>query len=165
MKSYSQKTVEFGLTEALSTGIPDKPKLRLRKKYLLLAASALVCWAAFGLPQSVKAGDAFTVAGIDSTLPGWSQTAKSEESSQPRQQVADDAAFSALTSLARQIGTDQPQSASGKTSQSSDLPFDDQSYAALRSFAQGMGTAQPASIKGQPKLAEAKNLMLSLIHI
>jgi DmsE family decaheme c-type cytochrome len=159
VKSYSQKTVEFGLTEALSTGIPDKPKLRLRKKYLLLAASALVCWAAFGLPQSVKAGDAFTVAGIDSTLPGWSQTAKSEESSQPRQQVADDAAFSALTSLARQIGTEQPQSASGKMSQSSDLPFDDQSYVALRSFAQGMGTAQPASIKGQPKLAEAKNLM------
>jgi len=159
VKSNSQKTVEFGLTEALSTGIPGKPKFRLGKKYLLLAASALVCWAAFGLAQSVKAEDAFTVAGINSTLPGWSQTAKSEESSQPRQQVADDAAFSALTSLARQIGTDQPQSASGKTSQSSDLPFDDQSYAALRSFAQGMGTAQPASIKGQPKLAEAETLM------
>src|ERR1035437_6203510 len=94
VKNNIQKSVELGLTEALSTGIPDKPKLRLRKKYLLLAASALVCWAAFGLPQSVKAGDAFTVAGINSTLPGWSQTAKTQESSQPGQQIADDAAFS-----------------------------------------------------------------------
>ena len=68
VKSNSQKTVEFGLTEALSTGIPDKPKFRLGKKFALLAASALLCWTAFGLPQSVKAGDAFTVAGIDSTL-------------------------------------------------------------------------------------------------
>jgi len=159
VKSYSQKTVEFGLTEALSTGIPDKPKFRLRKKYPLLAASALLCWTAFGLPQSVKAEDVFTVAGIDSTLPGWSQAAKSAQPSQPDRQVADDAAFSALTSLARQIGAEQPKSASGKTSQGSDRPFDDQSYAALRSFAQGMGTAQPESIKGQLKLAEANNLM------
>ncbi len=159
MKSNSQKTVEFGLTEALSTGIPDKPKLRLRKKYLLLAASALVCWAAFGLPQSVKAGDAFTVAGIDSTLPGWSPTAKTQESSQPGQQIADDAALSALTSFAQRIGGEQPQSAGVKTSQGSDRQLDDQTYAALRSFAQSMGTAQPASIKGQPKLAEADNLL------
>jgi DmsE family decaheme c-type cytochrome len=159
VKSYSQKTVEFGLTEALSTGIPDKPKFRLRKKYLLLAASALLCWTAFGLPQSVKAGDAFTVAGIDSTLPGWSPAAKSEQPSQPGQQVVDDAAFSALTSFARQIGAEQPQSAGVKTSQSSDLPFDDQTYAGLRDFAQRIGAAQPQSIKDLPQTAEADNLL------
>jgi DmsE family decaheme c-type cytochrome len=85
--------------------------------------------------------------------------AKSEQPSQLDRQVADDAAFSELTSFARQIGAEQPQSAGGKTSQGSDRPFDDPTYAALRSFAQSMGTAQPESIKGQPKLAEAKNLM------
>ena len=159
MKSYSRKTVEFGLTEALSTGIPDKPKLRLHKKYLLFAASALFCWAAFGLPQSVKAEGTFTIAGINSTLPGWSQAAKTQESSQPRQQIADDSAFSALTSFAQRIGAEQPKSVSGKTSQSSDRPFDHQTYAALRSFAQGMGNAQPESIKSQPKLADADNLL------
>jgi len=159
VKSYSRKTVEFGLTEALSTSIPDKPKFRLCKKFALLAASALVCWAAFGLSQSVKAEGTFTIAGINSTLPGWSQAAKTQESSQPRQQTADDSAFSALTSFAQRIGAEQPKSVSGKTSQSSDRPFDDQTYAALRSFAQGMGTAQPESIKGQLKLAEANNLM------
>ncbi|MFI4961531.1 MAG: hypothetical protein ACHP82_08790, partial [Hyphomicrobiales bacterium] len=89
MKSNSRKTVEFGLTEALSTGIPDKPKFRLDKKFALLAASALFCWAALGLSQSVKAEDAFTVAGINSTLPAWSQTAKSEQPSQPDKQIAD----------------------------------------------------------------------------
>jgi DmsE family decaheme c-type cytochrome len=159
VKSNSQKTVEFGLTEALSTGIPDKPKFRLGKKFALLAASALFCWAAFGLPQSVKAEDAFAVAGINSTLPGWSQTAKSDESSQPGQQIADDAAFSALSTLARRIGAEQPKSVSGKTSQSSDRQLDDQTYVALRSFAQGMGTTQPESIKGQMKLADADNLI------
>jgi DmsE family decaheme c-type cytochrome len=159
VKSYSRKTVEFGLTEALSTGIPDKPKFRLGKKYLLLAASALVCWAAFGLPQSVKAEDAFAVAGIDSTLPGWSQAAKTQESSQPDRQVADDASFSALSSFAQRIGAEQPKSVSGKTSQGSDRPFDDQAYSALRDFAQRIGAAQPESIKALPKLAEADNLM------
>jgi DmsE family decaheme c-type cytochrome len=159
VKSYSQKTVEFGLTEALSTGIPDKPKFRLRKKYPLLAASALLCWTAFGLPQSVKAENAFTVAGINSTLPGWSQAAKSEQPSQLDRQVADDAAFSALSSFAQRIGAEQPQSASVKTSQSSDRQLDDQTYAGLRDFAQRIGAAQPESIKGQPKLAEAETLM------
>jgi len=97
VKSYSRKTVEFGLTEALSTGIPDRPKYRLGKQFALLAASALFCWATLGLPQSVKAEDAFTVAGINSTLPAWSQAAKSEQPSQPDRQIADDAAFSALS--------------------------------------------------------------------
>src|ERR1035437_787958 len=159
VKSYSQKIVEFGLTEALSTGIPDKPKFRLGKKFALLAASALVCWAAFGLAQSVKAGDAFAVAGINSTLPGWSQTAKSEQPSQPGQQVADDAAFSALSSFAQQLGGEQPQSASGKTSQSSGRQLDDQTFSALQDFAQRIGAVQPESIKGQPKVAEAETLM------
>src|SRR5450759_4769784 len=114
VKHYSRKTVEFGLTEALSTGIPDKPKFRFRKKYLLLAASALFCWTAFGLPQSVKAEGAFTVAGINSTLPGWSQTAKTQETSQPRGQIAEDSAISALSSFVQQVGAEAPKSAAAK---------------------------------------------------
>src|ERR1700690_1327145 len=112
VKSNSRKTVEFGLTEALSTDIPDKPKFRLHKKFALLAASALFCWAAFGLSQSAQAEDGFTVAGINSALPAWSQAAKSEQPSQPDRQIADDAAFSALTSFAQQIGAEAPKSQS-----------------------------------------------------
>jgi DmsE family decaheme c-type cytochrome len=110
VKSNSQKTVEFGLTEALSTGIPDKPKFRLGKKFALLAVSALFCWTAFGLPQSVKAEGGFTVPGINSTLPAWSQPAKSEQPSQSDRQFADDSAFLALRSFAQRIGSSQPQS-------------------------------------------------------
>lgn len=151
MKHSSSETVEFGLTEALSTGVPDKPRFKLHRKFTLLAASALLCWAAFGLAQPVQAGEAFTVAGIKSTLPAWSQTAKSE---QPSPQTAGDSAFSALTSFAQQIGAEAPKSAGAKTSQGSDSQFDE-----LRSFAQSIGAAQPASIKDQPKLAEAETLM------
>jgi len=154
VKSYSRKTVEFGLTEALSTGIPDRPKYRLGKQFALLAASALFCWATLGLPQSVKAEDAFTVAGINSTLPAWSQAAKSEQPSQPDRQIADDAAFSALSSFAQQIVGEAPKSAAN-----SDRQFDDQTFAALREFASRVGTTQPESIKDRPKLAEAETLM------
>jgi DmsE family decaheme c-type cytochrome len=153
VKSNSRKTVEFGLTEALSTGIPDRPRFRLGKSFASLAAAALFGCAAFGLSQSAKAEDAFTVAGINSALPAWSQTAKMQESSQPRAQTVDDSAFSELTFFAQQIG------AGTKTSQSSDSQFDDQTFTALRAFAQRVGTAQPESIKGQPKLAEAETLM------
>ena len=84
--------------------------------------------AALVLPQSAKAEGGFTVAGINSALPAWSQTAKAEESSQPRGQIAGDAALSALTSYAQQI--DAPQAAAAKTAQASQ--FDDQTFAALR---------------------------------
>src|ERR1019366_9727693 len=136
---------------------------RRRHTRLVSDWSSDVCssdlWTAFSLSQSAKAESTFTVAGINSTLPGWSQAAKTQESSQPRQQIAGDSAFSALTSFAQRIGAEQPKSVSGKTSQSSDRPFDHQTYAALRSFAQGMGNAQPESIKSQPKLADADNLL------
>jgi DmsE family decaheme c-type cytochrome len=135
----------------LSTGVPDKPRFKLHSKFTLLAASALLCWAAFSLAQPVQAGEAFTVAGINTTLPAWSQTAKSE---QPSPQTAGDSAFSALTSFAQQIGAEAPKSAGAKTSQGSDSQFDE-----LRSFALSTGAAQPASIKDQPKLAEAETLM------
>jgi DmsE family decaheme c-type cytochrome len=154
VKSYSRKTVEFGLTEALSTGVPDKPKFRLAKKFALFAASALFCWAALGLPQSVKAEDGFTFAGINSTLPVWSQAAKSEQPGQPDRQIADDTAFSALSSFAQQIVGEAP-----KPVANSDRQFDDQTFAALREFASRVGTTQPKSIKDQPKLAEAETLM------
>ena len=152
VKSNSRQTVEFGLARALSTCIPDRPKFRLGKTFTLLGAAALFYGAAFALAQPVKADDAFTVAGINSTLPAWSQAAKTQESNQP-QQIADDSAFSKLTSFAQQIG------AGTKTAQSSDRRFDDQTFAALRDFAQRVGSSQPESIKAQPKLAEADTLM------
>ncbi len=152
VKSNSRQTVEFGLARALSTCIPDRPKFRLGKTFTLLAAAALFYGAAFALAHPVKADDAFTVAGINSTLPAWSQAAKTQESNQP-QQIADDSAFSQLTSFAQQIG------AGTKAAQSSDRQFDDQTVAALRDFAQRVGSSQPESIKAQPKLAEADTLM------
>ncbi len=117
--------------------------------------AAVLLGAAFYLPNSAKAEGGFTVAGINSALPAWSQTAKAEDSSQPRGPIADDAALSALTSYAQQINA--PQAAGAKTAQISQ--FDDQTFAALQSFAQSMGSDQPASLKGQTKLAEADNLL------
>ena len=152
VKSNSRKAVEFGLTGALSTDIPGRPRFRLPKAFALLAAAALFSCAAFGLSQSAKAEGAFTVAGINSTLPAWSQTAKAEGSSQPRGQIADDSALSALTSFAQQIGAAAPSRA-----KSSDRQFDDQTFAALRDFAQRVGADQPASLKGETQLAEAKS--------
>ena len=155
MKHNRRETVEFGLTGTLSTDIPDKLRFRLNRKFTLLAVAAVFLGAAFNLPQSAKAEDGFTIAGINSTLPAWSQTAKAEDSSKPRAQVSDDSAISALTTYAQQINA--PQSAGSKTAQGSQ--FDDQTFAALRSFAQSMDSDQPASLKGQTKLAEADNLM------
>jgi DmsE family decaheme c-type cytochrome len=117
--------------------------------------AAVFLGAAFGLPYSAKADGGFTVAGINSTLPAWSQTAKAQDLSQPRAQVSDDSAVSALTAYAQQINA--PQSAGAKTAQGSQ--FDDQTFAALRSFAQSMGSDKPASLKDETKLAEADNLM------
>ena len=153
VKSNNRRTVEVGVTGALSTGIPDRPKFRLGKTFALLGAAALVYGAAFGLAQPAKADSGFTVVGINSTLPAWSQQAKTQETSQPRPQTAGDSAFSDLNSFALQIG------AATKTSQGSGSQGDDQTFTALRAFAERAGTAQPQSIKGQPKLADAETLM------
>lgn len=156
VKSNNRETAEFGLTGALSTDIPDKPRFRLRTSFAFLAGAALFGCAAFGLSQSAQAEGAFTIAGINSTLPSWSPAAKSEESSQPRGQIADDSVISALTSFATQIGAAAPKPTGAKAS---DSQFDDRTYAALRSFALSMDTVQPQSIKDQTKLAQADNLM------
>ena len=111
--------------------------------------------AAFYLPQSAKAEGGFTVAGINSILPAFAQTAKAEDSSQPRGPIADDEALSALTYYAQQINA--PQGAAAKTAQASQ--FDDRTFAALKSFAQSVDAAPPASLKGETKVAEAQNLM------
>jgi DmsE family decaheme c-type cytochrome len=110
VKSNNRRTVEFGLAGASSTGIPDRPKFRLGKAITLLGAAALVYGAAFCLAQPAKADGAFTVAGINSTLPAWSQAAKSEQPSQSDRQFADDSAFSALRTFTQRIGSSQPQS-------------------------------------------------------
>ncbi len=117
--------------------------------------AAVLFGAAFYLPQSAKAEGGFTVAGINSALPAWSQTAKAEDSSQPRGPIAGDAALSALTSYAQQINA--PQAAGAATAKASQ--FDDRTFGALKSFAQSMDAAQPASLRGQTKVAEADNLL------
>ena len=115
VKSKSRQAVEFGLTGALSTDIPDKPRSRLGKTFAMLTAAALFGCAAFGMSQPAKADGAFTVAGINSALPNWSQDTKSEQSSQPRAQIADDATFSALRDFAQSVGPSEPASIKGQT--------------------------------------------------
>jgi DmsE family decaheme c-type cytochrome len=153
VKQHGRETVEFGLTGALSTDIPGKPKSRLGKTFILLAASALFCSAAFGFSQPAQAESGFTVVGINSTLPAWSPAAKSDEASQP---IAADEAFSQLTSFTQKIGADEPKATGAKISNSQ---FNDQAFAELQAFSQRVGAGQPASLKGQPKLAEADNLL------
>jgi DmsE family decaheme c-type cytochrome len=155
VKHNGRQTVGFGPTGALSVDMPDKPRFRLGRKFELLAVAAVFLGAALALPQTAKAEGGFTVAGINSALPAWSQTAKAEDSSQSRGQAADDSALSALTSYAQQINA--PQADRAKTAQASQ--FDDRTFAALKSFAQGVGAAQPASPKGETKVADADNLM------
>jgi len=93
------------------------------------------------------------VAGINSALPSWSQTAKSEQSNQP-QQSADDSALSALTAFAQQLGTTGSKPASA----------DDPAIAELKAFAQRVGAGQPASVKDLPKLAEAPQTLMEFLQ-
>jgi DmsE family decaheme c-type cytochrome len=134
-------------------------RFRLNKKFLFLIGSALIFGASFALPRIAKADSGFIVAGINSTLPGWSQAAKSEETSQHRGQLADDSAFSVLRSLAQQIVADEPKPVGATTSRSSDRQFDDQAFATLREFSQRVGAGQPEPIKDQPRLAAADNFL------
>ena len=150
MKQHGRETVEFGRTGALSTDIPGRPKSRLGKTFIILAASALFCSAAFGISGPAQAENGFTVAGINSTLPAWSPA---DGASQP---VAADTALSQLTSFARKIGADEPRAAGAKVSASQ---FNNQAFAELQAFSRRVGAGQPASLKGQPKLAEADNLL------
>ena len=159
MKHYSRIAVDFGITEASLTNVNNTSKFRTSTKLALLAASALIVSAAFGLPQSVKAEGAFTVAGINSTLPGWSAAASSEKSAPSQQRFADNSALSALSDYAQQIGAEWPQPVSAKTTDNSNHQFNDQAFAALKAFTQSLGAAQPESVKGQPKLADADNLL------
>ena len=143
VKNRNRFAFDRSHTEALST---DKLKSRSNKKFVLLAASAAICWAAFAFAQPVQA-ETFGVEGIKSTLPAWSAT-KSEQA------TADDSAISTLNSFAQQIATETPSAAANKSSQP-----DDEAIAALRGFAQRLGTEQPASTKDQVKLAQADTLM------
>jgi DmsE family decaheme c-type cytochrome len=152
VKNCGRIAFEIASGEAPSAQIPQKQKFRLSKKFLFVTASALFFCASLGLTQAGKAAEAFTVAGINSTLPAWSLAANSDRPSQPDQQYADDLAISALSSFAQQIGAGD-----SKLVGTADRPFDDQAYAVLQNFAQRLGAAQPQSIKALPKLAEATN--------
>jgi DmsE family decaheme c-type cytochrome len=155
VKNGSSFTVELGRKDSFSTRFPDRTRFRLARKFALAAAAALICWTAGGFSQSVRAEGAFTVAGINSTLPAWAPAASSEQPSQPRQN-ADNSAFAALNSFAQQIGAEAAKPVGAKTA---DSTLDDRAFAELRAFAQRVGAGQPASIKDQPKLAEAQTLM------
>jgi len=160
VKNCTRIAVDFASNETSSADIPEKLKFRLNRRFPFIAVSALICWASLGLAQSVKAEGALTLAGIQSALRGTPQAANFEQSSQPHQQYADDAALSALSSFAQQIGAQEPKPASAKTVVNSDRSFDDQAHATLRNFAQRLGAAQPeSSIKDLPKVAEAGSLL------
>jgi DmsE family decaheme c-type cytochrome len=162
VKNCVRIAVDFASNEASSAEIPQKPKFRLNKKFVLTAASALICCALLGLAQTAKAEGTLTVADIKAALGGLPQAVNSEQSGQPHQQYAGDEVLSALSSFAQQIGAQAPKPASAETAVNPDRQFDDQAYSALQTFAQRLGTAQPESIKAQPKLAEATNLLDAL---
>ena len=143
VKNCDRRAVDIASNEALSAQVPQKPKSRLNRKFSFFTASALIC-ASLGLAPSVKAGEALTLTGIQSALQAGPQALTSQQAVQP----AGDAAVSALSSFAQQIGTPAARS---------DRPFDDQAFASLQDFAQRLGTAQPQSIKALPKVAEADN--------
>jgi DmsE family decaheme c-type cytochrome len=138
--------VSCGVTSYQRSGASE---FRLGKKLSLLGLCGLTSLAIFGFFNPVLADGAFGIAGINSTLPSWSQAANSEEPSQP-QQKAVDSALSALTSFAQQIGTENHTLVSVKTSQSSGRQVDDQTTSELQAFAQRIG-AEPAPAE-QPKL-------------
>jgi DmsE family decaheme c-type cytochrome len=107
VKNYSGVAVDFAFSQASSTKILEKPKFRLSRTFLLIAASALIGWASLGLTQTVKAEATLTVADIKSALSGAPQAAKSE----PQQQYdTGDQALSALRDFAQRLGTAQPES-------------------------------------------------------
>jgi DmsE family decaheme c-type cytochrome len=147
VKNCDRRAVDIASNEASSAQVPQKSKYRLSRKFLFFTASALIFGASLGLSQSVKADGALTVTGIQSALRGDSQALKSQQTTPVSQQ---DAALSALSSFAQQIGTPAARA---------DRPFDDQAFATLQDFAQRLGTTQPQSIKALPQLAQADNLL------
>jgi DmsE family decaheme c-type cytochrome len=155
MKNDSSFVAEHGRKERSSTSAPARTRSRFIRKLALAAASALICWAAFGFSQSVKSEGAFTIAGIESTLPAWSAAANPEQLSQPQQYV-DASAISALSSFAQQIGAEAAEPVGTKTAESK---LDDHAYSELRAFAQRMVGGQPPSTKDLPKLAAADSLI------
>jgi DmsE family decaheme c-type cytochrome len=149
VKKSGRIAVDFACSETSSAEIPQKPKLRLNKKFLFFTASALIFGASLGFGQSVKAEGSLTVAGIQSALRGEPQALKSQQSVQSSRQYADDEAVSTLSTFAQQIGA-----GGSKAAVHADRQFDDQAFAALQDFAQRLGAAQPQSIKALSKLAE-----------
>jgi DmsE family decaheme c-type cytochrome len=101
------------------------------------------------------AGATLTVADINATLRGV-PPANTEQTSQAATPAAADAAISALSAFAEQIGAKSAPAASATAAVSKP---DDQAFAALQDFAKRLGTEQPASIKDQTKLADADNLL------
>ncbi len=146
MKKYSSVVANFASSEASASNYTRKFKFRLHKELTFAAASALICFALIGLPQSARADDALTIASIKSRLSGEQKPFNADQTRQP---YADDAALAALNSFAQQI----------PAAPSSGRQFDDHALAALREFAQRLGADKPQAIKSQLKLAEAGSLL------
>ena len=151
VKSNSRQTVEFGLTGALSTDIPDKPKSRLGKTFALLTAAALFGCAAFSMSQPAKADGAFTVAGINSALPNWSPAAE-----EPVSRLSPIRRFRAHRRLCRKIGADEPKAAGAKISTSQ---FNDQAFSELQSFPSASAPASRHRLRAKRNWPKADNLL------
>ena len=74
----------------------------------MLAVSALLLGAAFSLSPTAKAETGFTVAGVQSSLPAWTQTA-------PTAKSADDQTIAALRDFAQGLGAAQQPSIKDQT--------------------------------------------------
>jgi len=110
VKHNRREAVEFGLTGALSTGIPDRPIVGTSNKVVIaLAAAAVFLGAAFCLPQAAKAEGGFTLPGIQSTLPAFAQTGQA-----PAAKSQDDQSIAALRSFAQGLGSAKPASLKGE---------------------------------------------------
>jgi DmsE family decaheme c-type cytochrome len=153
VKNCSGNFVVRGLADASPAGAPKKT--RFPSKFVLVATSALIYWAALGLAQPAKAESPLRVADINSTLRGLPQANEAEKASQSQR----DDAFSALSAFAQQIAAQAPAPAATKAAAASDGQLDEPAFAALKDFTQRLGAAQPESIKTLPKFAEANSLL------
>ena len=124
MKNGSRIVVDVAFHDTLSVNDRERRKFGSSSRFALIAASALICWASFGFSQTAKAGATLTVADIQSALQG------SQQASQVQPASGDDAALSALSAFAQQIGTDVPKPAVAQNAVNS-TKFDDQAFSCL----------------------------------
>jgi hypothetical protein len=122
--------------------------------------SAFLFLACLSWPQPAGADGSFTIADINQTLRGPPQAADSAITRQPELQFTNDAAYSALTAFAAEIGGAETNPASRIVS--AEGQFDDLAFSELSAFSEQIGLNKLESIKNQPKFAEADNAVDAL---